>query len=133
MVGYSMPITVCHEIAHQMGYADETEANYLGYLAAKNSNNQYFRYSASLFSLRYLLGEVRKVNPEKYKYFQEKIHKGIFENYKEVREFWSQYENKAELIFKASYDAFLKANKQQKGIESYDLVVGFLIKSIILM
>ena len=76
MVGYSTPITVCHEIAHQMGYAAETEANYLGYLAAKNSNNQYFRYSASLFSLRYLLGEVRKVNPEKYKYFQEKIHKG---------------------------------------------------------
>ena len=46
---------------------------------------------------------------------------------KEVRLFWQQYENKAEPVFKASYDAFLKANKQSQGINSYDLVVGFLI------
>ena len=51
----------------------------------------------------------------------------IFENYKEVRLFWKQYENKAEPVFKASYDAFLKANKQKQGINSYDLVIGLLI------
>ena len=51
----------------------------------------------------------------------------IFENYKEVHLFWKQYENKAEPVFKASYDAFLKANKQKEGINSYDLVVGLLI------
>lgn len=37
MIGYSTPITACHEIAHQMGYAAEEEANYLGYLAAKKT------------------------------------------------------------------------------------------------
>ena len=44
-----------------------------------------------------------------------------------MRLFWQQYENKAEPVFKASYDAFLKANKQSQGINSYDLVVGLLI------
>ncbi|WP_172914772.1 DUF3810 domain-containing protein [Capnocytophaga canis] len=129
LIGYSLPVTACHEIAHQMGYAAEDEANYLGYLSAQKSENQYFKYSASLFGLRYLLNEVYKVNPEKYDEFTSKVNKGIFKNYKEVREFWMQYENKAEPIFKASYDAFLKANKQQHGIQSYNLVVGLLIKN----
>lgn len=127
MIGYSVPITVCHEIAHQMGYAAEEEANYLGYLAALKTDNPYFKYSAELFALRYFLNEVAQVAPTEYESLHSQIHKGIFENYKEVRLFWQQYENKAEPVFKASYDAFLKANKQSQGINSYDLVVGLLI------
>lgn len=129
IIGYSTPITACHEIAHQMGYAAEEEANYIGYLAAEKSDNLYFKYSASIFALRYLLGEVYKFAPEEYKQIKEKVHFGIFQNYAETRRFWQQYENKAEPIFKASYDVFLKANKQQQGIESYNLVVGLLINS----
>ena len=127
MIGYSVPITVCHEIAHQMGYGAEEEANYLGYLAALKTDNPYFKYSAELFALRYFLNEVAQVAPTEYESLHSQIHKGIFENYKEVRLFWQQYENKAEPVFKASYDAFLKANKQSQGINSYDLVVGLLI------
>ena len=127
MIGYSTPITACHEIAHQMGYAAEEEANYLGYLAAKKTKNPYFDYSAELFALRYFLNEVAVVAPAEYEALHSQVHKGIFENYKEVRLFWKQYENKAEPVFKASYDAFLKANKQKQGINSYDLVIGLLI------
>ena len=127
MIGYSLPITACHEIAHQMGYAAEQEANYLGYLAAAQSDNLLFKYSASLFALRYLLNETHKTNEDKYKTFVPKIRKGILKNYKEVRDFWLQHENIAEPIFKASYDAFLKANNQAKGIQSYNFVVGLLI------
>lgn len=129
LTGYSTPVTTCHEIAHQMGYAAEEEANYIGFLASEKSENLHFKYSASLFALRYLLNEVAKVDREKYHDLLPKIRKGIFENYSETRRFWEQYENKAEPIFKASYDAFLKANKQEKGIESYNLVVGLLIHS----
>ena len=127
MVGYSTPITACHEIAHQMGYAAEQEANYLGYLAAEKVQNPYFNYSAELFALRYFLGEVAMVAPQHYEELRAKVHKGIFENYKEVRLFWEQYKNKAEPVFKSSYNVFLKVNKQRAGINSYDLVVGLLI------
>lgn len=127
MIGYAVPVTACHEIAHQMGYAAESEANYLGYLAAEKSENLYFKYSAALFALRYLLNETHKVDAEKYKEFVLKTNKGILKNYQEVRDFWRQYENKAEPVFKATYDSFLKANKQKQGIQSYDFVVGLLI------
>ncbi len=127
MIGYSTPITVCHEIAHQMGYAAEEEANYLAFLATEKTQNPYFKYSATLFALRYFLNEIASVAPDKYEELYAKIRKGIFENYKEVRLFWQQYENKAAPVLKATYDAFLKANKQKEGINSYDLVVGLLI------
>ena len=67
------------------------------------------------------------VAPQNYEELRAKVHKGIFENYKEVRLFWEQYKNKAEPVFKSSYNVFLKVNKQSAGINSYDLVVGLLI------
>lgn len=127
MVGYSLPVTACHEIAHQMGYAAENEANFIGYVMAKQSQDLYFQYSATLFALKYLLAEVRKNDTQKYNEFIGQLRQGIFENYKEVRQFWQQYQNLAEPLFKASYDAFLKANNQQEGIRSYDFVTKLII------
>jgi Protein of unknown function (DUF3810) len=39
------PYIACHEMAHQLGYAKEMEANFVGYLSAKASPNPAFRYS----------------------------------------------------------------------------------------
>jgi len=48
-----IPYTVSHEMAHQLGYASETEANFVGYLAAAHSTDNYFRYSVYLDLYRY--------------------------------------------------------------------------------
>lgn len=127
IIGYSTPITACHEIAHQMGYAAEDEANYIGFLAAQKSDNLHFKYSAELFALRQLLNEVHRYLPEEYNALHAQIRKGILKNYDETRRFWSQYENKAEPLFTATYDTFLKMNKQSHGIRSYGLVIRLLI------
>ncbi|MEP6616658.1 MAG: DUF3810 domain-containing protein, partial [Ginsengibacter sp.] len=42
---FIMPYTTCHEIAHQLGYAKEDEANFVGYLAATSSQDTLFQYS----------------------------------------------------------------------------------------
>lgn len=42
---FIIPFTTCHEMAHQLGYGSEDEANFAGYLAAKSSNQNTFRYS----------------------------------------------------------------------------------------
>ena len=39
------PYTICHEIGHQLGYAKENEANFIGFLAAKSSPDPEFQYS----------------------------------------------------------------------------------------
>jgi hypothetical protein len=42
---FLLPYITCHEIAHQLGYGTEDEANFTGYLAAKFSRDQRFQYS----------------------------------------------------------------------------------------
>ena len=50
---FTIPYTACHEVAHQLGYAKEMEANFAGYLAASTSDDNFFRYSVYLDLFRY--------------------------------------------------------------------------------
>ena len=52
---YNLPVTTCHEIAHQIGYASESEANFIGFMATIHSSDLYFQYSGYSFALRYCL------------------------------------------------------------------------------
>lgn len=124
---YKYPTVTCHEQAHQLGYSAENEANFIGYLAAVNNDDIYFKYSAYIYSLRYCLGEIRSRDPEKFQEINKKINRGIIKNYINVSNFWSKYENKAEPAFKSSFNTFLKANNQKDGIKSYNYVVALLV------
>ena len=61
---YKFPTTACHEAAHQLGYAAENEANFIGSLAAIHNDDPYFKYSGYTFALRYCLAEIFKRDPE---------------------------------------------------------------------
>ena len=124
---YKFPTTSCHEVAHQLGYAAENEANFIGSLAAIHNDDIYFQYSGYTFALRYCLAELSRRDSEIYARIASTINKGIFENYKEVRTFWLAYENPLEPIFEKTFDSFLKANNQSDGMKSYSYVVALLV------
>ncbi len=124
---HKYPTTICHEKAHQIGYAAENETNFIGCLATINNDNIYFRYSGYIFALRHCLSELSKRDITLYDSLVEKINKGILKNYQESYEFWSSYQNPLEPLFKESYDTFLKANNQDKGIESYSYAVALFV------
>ncbi|NNC70730.1 MAG: DUF3810 domain-containing protein, partial [Flavobacteriaceae bacterium] len=50
---HSLPMITSHEVAHQLGYASESEANFIGYLVASNHPDLYYQYSANLMAMRY--------------------------------------------------------------------------------
>ncbi len=56
---FLVPFSTCHEIAHQLGYAKENEANFVGYLAARESADSSMRYSAYLNMFLYANNELR--------------------------------------------------------------------------
>ncbi len=124
---YKYPTTASHEVAHQLGYAKENEANFIGALAAISNNDSYFKYSGYTFALRHCLHELYQRDQETYEMLLKAINKGILKNYNEVTEFWSSYENPLEPIFKISYNSFLKANNQSKGMETYSYVVALFV------
>ncbi|AWA30136.1 DUF3810 domain-containing protein [Flavobacterium magnum] len=124
---YSFPVTVCHEMAHQLGYASESEANFIGFLSAKSNADLYFQYAAYSFALRYCLNTFERTKEGNSKQFMPLINKGILENYKESRAFWEQYETFIETGFKIFYDRFLKMNQQKDGMEGYSRFVELMV------
>lgn len=123
----SMPTTIAHEQAHQLGYAAENEANFIGFLASIHNKDLYFKYSGYKFALRYCLGELSKRDSDAYAATLSTINPGVLEDFKEIFEFWNAYNNPMEPLFKTFYSRFLKANNQDKGIESYSYVVALLV------
>lgn len=124
---YKFPTTAAHEVAHQLGYAKENEANFIGFMATVSNDNIYFKYSGYTFGLRYCLNEIYRRNPDLYKSILPTINKGILKNYQESQDFWKAYKNPFEPIFKSTYTSYLKANNQVKGMDSYSYVVALLV------
>ena len=124
---YKFPTTASHEIAHQVGYAAENEANFIGCLAAIKHDDVYFKYSGYTFALRFCLNEINRRDEVLFNTLVETVNKGILENYREAREFWEAHQNPLEPFFKGFYSNFLKANNQVKGMESYSYVVALLV------
>ncbi len=120
-----LPDIVSHEIAHQLGYAPENEANFLGYLAATHHPDPYFNYSGNINALYYFLIELKKADPELFKKYLKKINKGILKNFREANEFSKKY--RFPINFSSGYDAYLKLNKQKSGIRSYNEMVRLVI------
>lgn len=123
----SYPIVVCHELAHQVGIGPESEANFIGYLAATNSNDAYFNYSGYLMAVRYALFEIYQKDPEKFEETKMKLNKGILKDIQQSEDFWESYQNWTEKYFKTFYDTFLKANQQKDGMKSYNKMVVLLV------
>lgn len=123
----SLPITITHEMAHQIGYAFEDEANFIAIYTLINSENEFLKYSGALMGVQYLLAEQKKYDNENFIINRKKLNLGVIKNLQEKNEYYLKYQNKYEEIFKKSYDKFLKKNNQKAGIRTYSLVVKMLI------
>lgn len=127
IVPYRFPVVGSHEVAHQLGYAKENEANFIGGLAAINHENIYFKYSGYTFLLKHCLIEIYKRDTDLYFEILKTVNKGILKNYQEVQDFWDSYQNPAEPLFKSTYNSYLIANNQENGMESYSYVVALIV------
>ncbi len=124
---YGFPNVVCHEMAHQLGFASESECNFIGFLACIKNEDLYFQYSAYSNALRYCMANIGMKDERKYKILKAKINPGIIANYKDSDVFWEQYDTFIDKGFHAFYDQFLKFNQQEDGMESYSKYVDLLI------
>lgn len=127
LIDFKKPVTIVHEIAHQMGYAKENEANFIAYWVLLKKGNQLHQYSASTSILRHLLGEVYSIDQNLFEEYKACINFGIRENYRESQEFWESYANPIEPIMKQFYTSYLNVNNQPEGMKSYSYVTDLLI------
>ena len=124
---YNFPTISCHEMAHQLGYASESECNFIGYLASVSNDDLYFKYSGYSFALRYCLRNVQLRDEATFKILLKTINPGIIANYKESEVFWDSYQTPIEVAFHTFYDNFLKAKQQNDRKDSYSKILNLLV------
>lgn len=125
--GFLHPFTICHEMAHQLGYAPEEEANFVGYLVAVNDTSPRFRYAANFEMFMYSVRQLRRQDTTLAGQLWRRAVPGIKADVRQLREFYEQYRGPVDNYTAMIYDQYLKANKQEMGIRSYSEVVGWLI------
>jgi hypothetical protein len=124
---FLQPYTNCHEIAHQLGYAKENEANFVGYLAAASSNNESFRYSAYLELFLYANRNLYFTDSSAAMGYTRQVIPAVKEDLKEWRLFNLRHQNPIEPLIRWAYGKYLENNQQPSGMLSYDEVTGYLV------
>lgn len=124
---FLQPYVTCHEMAHQIGYASESEANLVGFLAATHSADTLMQYSAYLDMFLYAWNNLRAVDSTVAKDFGKQIHAGVKRDLKTYAAFAMAHRSFLQDWTDAFYDFYLKQNRQRKGIGSYAEVTGWVI------
>jgi hypothetical protein len=111
------PFVIAHEWAHLAGYADEAEANFVAWITCRHGD-AVAQYSAALAMYGYALpgkppNQILDLGPRIDLYAM---------SYR-----YTQTIRSMRLAARKGYDAYLKANRVQKGVESYDAVVQLIL------
>ncbi|MDE6580582.1 MAG: DUF3810 domain-containing protein [Ruminiclostridium sp.] len=125
----SQAFTACHELSHLSGFIREDEANFIAFMACRESESTYFRYSGYLGALTYALNALHgAVSSEEYNEVCGKLSSVILKEYAYRNEYWSPYQKK--VTYKVSSvvnDTYLKANNQTDGTKSYGRIVDLML------
>ena len=123
VMSYERPFLVAHEWAHLAGYANESEANFVGFLVCLAGDVQS-QYSAWLFVLPQLARHLPEpVRAEMYA----ELEPGPRQHLVEVAERLRSAVPLVRLSANRVYDQFLRANRVPEGIASYGLVVNLIL------
>lgn len=123
----NLPHTVCHELAHQLGFAREGEASYIAYLACRLHPDPDFRYSGALEALTYSLSVLARVDPRTYREIFPRIGAGVRRDWNASSSFWERRRVVSRPTFDRALDAYLKLGGETMGVKSYEGIVGVLI------
>jgi hypothetical protein len=128
----TMPFTMSHEIAHQLGYASEEQANFIAYVIGIESTRPLFNYSSLLQLFTYAQYEhlnfiAKRGDFELYKRVVERNKKllspQVLADRREIKNFFLKKQDLQVQGTSEMYNQFLIWNKQVKGIESYNDVL----------
>lgn len=124
---FIIPFTTCHEMAHQIGYASESEASFVGYLVVKQNNQPVFNYSAYFDLFSYANAELFRRDSVTAKQNVKLLDTLVKKDYAAFKKYLKDYQNPIGPLLTKLYGSYLKAHNQPKGIESYDEVVAWII------
>ena len=129
MPSYDLPFTMCHELSHLRGFMQEEEANFISFLACRESSLAEFQYSGTLSAWEYAMGALYRADPAIWQEVRAALTPAAEPDLRADDAFWAQYDGRAAEAANMMNDTYLKANGQKQGVQSYgqmtDLLVAF--------
>ncbi len=124
---FLQPYIATHELAHELGYAKEDEANFVGYLAASQSADPFFHYSTYFDLFMYANRELFLTDSISAKSFYDSLNPGVKKDIEVWRRFNLAHKSFIEPAITWLYSKYLKLNQQPMGMRSYNQVTAMLI------
>ena len=115
------PFVLAHEWAHLAGYADESEANFLAWLTCVRGDPD-MQYSAWLT----IFGHVYAAAGNKRAIFA-RLDMGPRIDLRAISDRYADTPRVVRFAARETYDRYLKANRVERGVESYDGVVQLIL------
>lgn len=118
-----LPSVLAHEWSHLAGYADESEASLVGWIAGMRSGDPVARYSAWLdayrLAINVLTREVRATLPP--------LAEGPRQDLRAIAARYARSSPRVRSAARGVYDSYLKANRIEEGIANYDVALQLLL------
>lgn len=124
---FNIPVTACHEMAHQRGFAREDEANYLAYLACTKHPDIEFQYSGLVMALSQSMRALYQADANAFATLRAQYDPGLVRDLEANRDFWQAFSGPVEQLSERMNDAYLKSNRQADGVQSYGRMVDLLL------
>lgn len=121
-----IPFTTAHESSHQLGFAREQEANFVGYLIGVHSSNPELRYSTEFFTLKSLLRFIVEEDPEFVKNVLHQYSSAMKRDRMYEKSFVLSHQGWLDDFFGYTNNLFLKSN-QQEGSVTYSYFIDLLL------
>ncbi|WP_316930831.1 DUF3810 domain-containing protein [Chryseobacterium piperi] len=121
-----IPFTLAHETSHQLGFAREQEANFIGYLVGIHSENLELRYSTEYFTLKSLLRFIVEDDPNFVKSVIRNYSEGMKKDRLYEKNFIMRHQGWLDDFFGFTNNLFLKSN-QQEGAITYSYFIDLLL------
>ena len=137
----SMPFTMCHEMAHRMSIALESDANMAAFLACTANPNVEFQYSGYYMAYRYCYNAISSLGTANAREAAKRISAGVndafYHDLSSYDRFFASKKNEtAKEVADTVNDTYIKVNGDEQGLASYgavcDLLVSWHIREYIL-
>jgi hypothetical protein len=117
LIDAERPFVLAHEWGHLAGYADESEANFVAWLTCRHGD-ALAQYSAALTLLAYA---------EPSRPLRDALDVGPKIDLAAIRERYRMTNETLRLAAQHGYDTYLRANRVEEGVLSYDAVVQLIL------
>lgn len=117
------PFSLAHEWAHLAGHADESEANLVAWLTSIEGSTGA-QYSGWLAIYAYVIGHLPRDERQR---TAAALAAGPRADLQAIRERYARAQPAVRTIARDTYDAYLRSQRVEAGIESYDRVIRLIL------